>query len=106
MNYSDDYVTDRLKDLITDLFDITDLFTDVDVLEYVKDHIDIASVLDMYVNSDLSRYFETSNTKVGDLFTKSEIIDFVIQNYDPDEIYTHGSLQAWAEDNGYVEDNL
>jgi hypothetical protein len=35
-------------------------------------------------------------------FDASVVLKWVADNFEPDEIYDHGELNDWAENNGYV----
>lgn len=51
----------------------------------------------------MKRYI-SDNTKIrfGSYFLE-EIIDFIVSNFEPEDIYEFENLADWAEENGYIE---
>jgi len=51
----------------------------------------------------MKRYI-SDNTKIrfGSDFLE-DMIDFIVSNFDPEDIYKFEDLADWAEENGYIE---
>ncbi len=53
-----------------------------------------------------SREDDTMATHIGGVIRldAADILEFIQDNYQPEEVYDKGELDAWAEANGYVKE--
>jgi len=48
-----------------------------------------------------------NNLEVEEVFDKDTIKDYVVKNFEPEDVFPVSELETWAEENGYnlVDDN-
>ncbi len=57
--------------------------------------------MDSYLDNLIDR-----NIKENMYVDADDLIDMIANNFEPEDVFPDGILQEWAENNGYVKDEL